>query len=69
MIPGVNKVFKETSPRVFCSLRCGRRKILGEGEEPGHKKIPSFVFPLPPSTLDGYVLAEHDVMQYSGRSI
>ena len=47
MIPGVNKVFKETSPRVFCSLRCGRRKISGEGEEPGHKKFPLLFFLFP----------------------
>ena len=47
MIPGVNKVFEETSPRVFCSLPCGRRKISGEGEEPEDKKFPLLFFLFP----------------------
>ena len=45
----------------FCSVRCGRPKISGEGEGSADKKFPlSFLlFPHLP----------HDVMQYSGRSI
>lgn len=68
MIPGVNKVFKETSPRGFCvAFVVAGAKY--EEREKGRATKNSLFCCSSSHIYFGCVLVDHDVMQRSRRSI